>query len=983
MNDDIFRDFDPDSNLLNDLLPPDLCKYYTTVEYCALNHDDKKCFSLLNYNIRSFNRNGNSFQAMLESLNKKFDCIVLSETWNNENNIDLCNIETYQSFHLYRPNDHVYSISGGVSIFCSSTLNATKNIPLSICNPNIETCVVDINRGNICLTVIGVYRPPQGCKKEFIGELSRIITTLDSNSKNRIVNILGDLNLNINDPNDDNVLDLSSMLYSKGFLSLINKPTRFPVGNSTGSPSTLDHIWTNGHNFLSAGIIEFDTTDHLPTFCNLLMPANDQTDKIKIETRPFSEEKMQNLINDIQLINWDYILDYNDPENCIIAFINKLNSLYCKHFPLKTKFISLKRLKNNWITSDVKHLINKKSENFKKLRRGDITREENNRQKNVLNSKIKKAKNDYYKNAFELHKKNMKKSWGLLKNLMGTKKSKSNISCLMKNNVELTNTRQIVEHFANFFSTVGSNLDQILRHTNLSPLAHINRNSHTFHLFPVTPEECIQIISQLKLTSTDKNHIPVKIFKSVSSYIVLPMVNIINASFFHGIFPKSMKLGQITPIYKKDDAKSCKNYRPISKLPFISKIIERCLSNRLVSFFNKFSLFSKHQYGFLKKRSTKDAIFDFLENIYDALDSKLHNISILIDLKSAFDTVNHDILLKKLDIYGIRGHALGLMKSYLMDREFSVGINNVISSKKTVNIGVPQGSILGPILFLIYINDLPLVSKTLSTTLYADDTNFSLNHRNYEEMIPLLNSELAKIQEWTLANRLTINPTKTEILLFSNRNIPPCNEQPSLNGNLINWVDSARFLGVLIDKKVNFKVHIAYVLNKISKNCGILYKIRDNLPLAARINFYNSFILPYLEFNILHWGGTNPTHITKLITCQKRALRTIASIDDRLTHTTPLFYRFKLLKFVDLYKFHCIMDTFFKINDGQYRVAHERHTRNSQLALPKFHRLSRTQQSITFSGPELFNSLPENIRNITSPSILKMKLKTYFIDQYA
>ena len=161
---------------------------------------------------------------------------------------------------------------------------------------------------------------------------------------------------------------------------------------------------------------------------------------------------MQNLINDIQLINWDYILDYNDPENCIIAFINKLNSLYCKHFPLKTKFISLKRLKNNWITSDVKHLINKKSENFKKLRRGDITREENNRQKNVLNSKIKKAKNDYYKNAFELHKKNMKKSWGLLKNLMGTKKSKSNISCLMKNNVELTNTRQIVEHFAIFFS---------------------------------------------------------------------------------------------------------------------------------------------------------------------------------------------------------------------------------------------------------------------------------------------------------------------------------------------------------------------------------------------------------------------------------------------------------------------------------------------------------------------------------------------------
>ena len=179
---------------------------------------------------------------------------------------------------------------------------------------------------------------------------------------------------------------------------------------------------------------------------------------------------------------------------------------------------------------------------------GEITREENNRRKNELNSKIKKAKNDYYKNAFELHKKNMKKSWGLLKNLMGTKNSKSKISCLTKNNVELTNTCEIVEHFSDYFSTVGSNLDQLLQPTEVSPLTHIMRNPHTFHLFPVSPDECVKIISQLKITSTDKNHIPVKIFKSISSSIVWPMVNIINASFFHGIFPKSLKSGIITPI---------------------------------------------------------------------------------------------------------------------------------------------------------------------------------------------------------------------------------------------------------------------------------------------------------------------------------------------------------------------------------------------------------------------------------------------------
>ena len=274
------------------------------------------------------------------------------------------------------------------------------------------------------------------------------------------------------------------------------------------------------------------------------------------------------------------------------------------------------------------------------------------------------------------------------------------------------------------------------------------------------------------------------------------------------------------------------------------------------------------------------------------------------------------------------------------------------------------------------------MSDLFSTTLYADDTNFSLNHDNYVDMIPIINTELVKIHNWTIANRLTINHTKTELLLFSNRIIPPCNEQVTLNESPIDWVDQARFLGVYIDNNINFKPHISYVMSKISKNSGILYRIRDNLPLCARIRFYNSFILPYLEFNILHWGGTNSSHLFKLINCQKRTMRTIASLDDRLTHTTPLFRRFKLLKFLDLYKFHSIVDTFIKIKTGHYNAAHDRQTRSCQLALPKFHRLTRTQQSITFNGPSFYNSLPEEIRNISLLTNFKAKLKTHLLDQY-
>ena len=249
-------------------------------------------------------------------------------------------------------------------------------------------------------------------------------------------------------------------------------------------------------------------------------------------------------------------------------------------------------------------------------------------------------------------------------------------------------------------------------------------------------------------------------------------------------------------------------------------------------------------------------------------------------------------------------------------------------------------------------------------------------------MVSLLNIELEKIYNWTLANRLTINSSKTELLLFTNRQVLPSSSEVLLNGTSVEYVDHARFLGVTIDNQINYKLHINNVVAKISKHGGILYKIKHNLPLPARIMYYNSFILPYLTFNIINWGNTNQTHLNPLITAQKRIIRTISDAG-YLDSTTPLFHRLKLLKFEDLYKFHAIMDTHKRIMSGQYRVLHTRNTRNSGLAVPKFHRLSRTQQSITFNGPELWNKLPAHLRDISSLPILKIKLKEHLLSLYA
>ena len=278
---------------------------------------------------------------MMDSLNLNFKCIVLSETWINETNVQLCKLKGYKEFHIYRPKGHVYSTSGGISIFCDVNISAVENTSLSFCNADIEVCVVDLVYNKCNFTIIAVYRPPQGSKENFVQQLDSILGRI--NVESSVVSILGDFNLNLVEFSDPIVSDFTSTLHSKGFNSLINKPTRFPGGNLTSNPSVLDMIWTNGLEISSFGILDYDATDHLPTFCALKSEVIDvETGKVRIETRPYSEVNFQKICGKLSDTNWDDLLTYDDPENCAAKFIDLLNSMYQKYFPLKVKYISKK-----------------------------------------------------------------------------------------------------------------------------------------------------------------------------------------------------------------------------------------------------------------------------------------------------------------------------------------------------------------------------------------------------------------------------------------------------------------------------------------------------------------------------------------------------------------------------------------------------------------------------------------------------------------
>ena len=509
-----------------------------------------------------------------------------------------------------------------------------------------------------------------------------------------------------------------------------------------------------------------------------------------------------------------------------------------------------------------------------------------------------------------------------------------------------------------------------------------SNNPHSFFMRPVTEAECCKLISHLKITHTGIDEIPVKVFKLVAPLILYPVTHLINLSFQSGIFPEILKIARITPVFKNGDKLDEYNYRPISSLLFLSKLFERCLYNRLTSFFEKFSLLYNSQYGFLRGKSTSDALVELTELIYNSLNEKSHHLSIFIDLKKAFDVVKHDLLLKKLEIYGIRGLPLELIKSYLSNRKSYVGIDHFQSKQEIINIGVPQGSILGPLLFLIYINDLPRVSTELRATLYADDTTLSFSHKDFDSLTNIANAELDKIRDWMIANRLTINPTKTDMIIFSNRLIYPCNNQIVLGNDILDFNTTCNYLGTLIDSKLNFSAHIQKILGKISRNTGIFYRIRDYMPRQARLSYYYAFIYPYLQYGIIIWGGTNDVHLKPLIVQQKRMIRNITN-SVAYAHTCPLFKQLGLLKVRDIYKFKMLVHTHREIHvQNNFEINHSVNTRNRNMALPSFQRLAQTQRSVTYAGPTFWNQLPHGLRQIENLSTFKKRLKIHLLEGY-
>ena len=332
--------------------------------------------------------------------------------------------------------------------------------------------------------------------------------------------------------------------------------------------------------------------------------------------------------------------------------------------------------------------------------------------------------------------------------------------------------------------------------------------------------------------------------------IAMPLSHIISCSLISDIVTSKLKIAKVIPILKNGHREDMYNYRPISILPCFSKILEKIIASRLLSFLLRYNIIYDHQFGSMPGKNTTHAILSLVDYLINSFEDNKLTCGIFLDISKAFDAIHHNILLSKLYKYGIGGNTLNWFMNYLSSRYQFESVNNTSSSFLSIECGVPQGSILGPTLFILYINDLPRVSTKLKLLLYADDTNILYENTDTKAMIKTINMEMPKFIEWLIYNKLHIDVNKTVAMLFHTRkkrfNI--YKNSIVIDGNIIPFTTNTKFLGVNIDNNLTWKAHINNITTKISKGVGVLLRLIKELSCNILILIYSTILLPYLTY---------------------------------------------------------------------------------------------------------------------------------------
>ena len=856
---------------------------------------------------------------------------------------------------------------------------------------------------------------------QFLENLSNVLSKL---SEYDIPIILGgDFNVNLLNSNEFST-QFSQIMASYGFMPYINRASRIQ-GNSF---SLLDNIFMNNHfeKVQNSGVLVDCLSDHFTPFIQINLkvkrPERPQVKKVRNMCKENKEFFKQSLADR----GWYDVLNVNDPNVACKNFVDTFLNIFDICFPFKTVRPN-KRIqpKNPFITKGI--LISRKKKFKLALKAKKSSNPANillyRQYRNVYNKVVRAAKKLHFNREIENAGTNTKLIWQTLKKAINITVKKSDIGHLRHNGILIEDDRIKANIFNEFFANVGKDAIKDLPPPQKDFRDYLGSSTvlNSIVINPITPEALIGVIKSLKpKDSKDINGISSCLLQLVASEISVPMSHIFNLSIKEGIFPDCLKVSKTVPIFKNGDHLDVNNYRGVSLIDSFSKVFEKALATRIISFLDQNSFFYKNQFGFRQGFSTSFAITKVTDFITNALNKNERVLAIFLDIKKAFDSCDREILLTKLYNAGIRGVANNLFRSYFQGRKQKVSVNGTFSEFTTnITLGVLQGSILGVLMFLIYINDIQASCTELTNILFADDNTGLIKDEKMDDLIKKSNNQLNDLYIWYNSNKLALHPSKSRAMLFYPPSRPPRpneltkvdehyylplyinynqgidNEQKSIeNIKMIRLIpnndeSSFKLLGVLIDCHLNMKDHCKALESKISRATFAINQMKNFLDPPYLKLLSNAYIGSHLEYCCSLLSMCNKTTLKPLELALKKIVRLVSGVSRR-EHSAPLFKELNILpvkkmielsimKFMHKFYYSALPGTFEntwkKSGDVSQRV-----TRNAgNIYIPHFD-LEYFRQKPLFAFPRVWNELPREIREIEDIHLFVTKARKHLMN---
>lgn len=927
-------------------------------------------FTLLHLNCRSIRNKVLEIELLLEE--QKPQIVCFTEHWLSESELQ---IYTFPNYNLISYFSRSELKGGGTALYAQKNIKGKSIVYSGVeaIERHCEYAVSKIIAHNVVTLVICIYRSPNADLDIFIDKITNLLDeTIHKNPTANII-ICGDFNINFNTL-DRATISINNLLNSYGLESHVNENTRVGPHSAT----LIDNIFSNiNKNSVNCCIVETDISDH---YGQLLEVAYAPVQVNLCEFKRFySAANLNNFKNFIKNESWDNLEPNLLPNERFDLFYNTFIYYFEISFPLNK--VKINQLNNkSWVSNEIKAW----SQHIKTL--FWIYKNTNSEQDKQLYLEHKRT----YKNYIHNFKRSLndnkiansncvtKETWQMFKKLSNNNSADEQI-VLEHNDSVLLDPKTIAKVFNETFTNIKPNNCQFNN--------NIRNVASNFFIIPTDSHEVENIIRSMPIKhSCGIDDIPILVIKCVSTDIAVILSKIINTCFQTGIFPDKLKIAKTLPLYKKGNPKLATNYRPVSLLPVFSKVFEKIINQRLISYLQKYNILSPTQFGFLPKTSTIDAVYSSISDIVTNLERGNMVAGIYFDLSKAFDSLSHKVLLEKMQLYGVRGVALDLMKSYLTNRCQLTAIKSIENGCKvytysdsiSLKLGVPQGSILGPTFFLIYVNDLN--NHLVNVCQFADDTSCLAVGSSTMELSRKTKEIINVMSDWCLANGLILNNTKTNLIVFQkNFNIKMQSLLVLSNGTSVPNCKWAKFLGVHIDCNLNWEHHIGTVVAKVNKGSYILRYMSNHLSVHNLKCFYFAYVQSILSYGIIFWGSSSL--LETAFVAQKRAIRSMLHLK-RTESCKEHFKQLGILPLPCLYVYNLLV--FAKKNPELFTrnvdVSEGMNTRGGDLLRIPIHTTELFHRSVIYRCIKASNRIPSVIREMQSLLKYKHSVKQYLLN---